>query len=97
MPTVRQMTLTSRGHELDHLAPFGEKDMEHHGQNHFFFFSTFFNTRKIFVTDVGKFFRDRYWNFITMSNKTTYADSRSGYLRLLQFFLLIPVTPIVKN
>ena len=30
MPTVRQRTLTSRDRELDHLAPFGEKDVEHH-------------------------------------------------------------------
>ena len=30
MPIAQQRTLTSLDHELDHLAPFGKKDVEHH-------------------------------------------------------------------
>ena len=66
-------------------------------KNNFFFFFIFWNTGGIFITDVRKFSKDRYWNFITVSYRMTCADSRSGYLRLLWFFLLIPVTSIVQK
>lgn len=39
-------------------------------KNHFFVF-VFWNTAEIFITVVRKFFKYKYWNFLTMSYAVT--------------------------
>ena len=90
MPTVRQRTSTSWDRELDHLTPFGKTMWSIITKNHFFFFFFFLlNTGGMFVTNIRKFSKDRYWNFITMSYRTICWLK----IRILEAAPVLPVNP----